>query len=241
MENTNNIWEGRSPIGRRNIMCMLRKLLGIYMFCGIGGFLIETVWCWIDFQKFTSRTSNLFFPISCVWGIGGIVLYLLTKRNRWNKCGYIFLKCMVLGTLYEFLCGYFGEKMFGVTFWDYSGFPLHIGKYINVPFCLVWGLLGVLWVKKIYPAIKNNIKVLDRNGKKIWLNILMLFMILSQLFTGMALLRMYERQNGIAAKNGIERMMDVYFTDQLLQKFFPKMKNAVTGEKIYILSEQAEN
>ena len=220
--------------GRGNILYVLHKLLGVYLFCGIGGFLIETVWCWIDFQKFTSRTSNLFFPISCVWGIGGVGLYILTRKNRWNKGSYIFLKCTVLGTLFEFLCGYLGEKFFEVTFWDYTGMPLHIGKYINLPFCLIWGALGVLWVKKIYPLMKSNRNPMRKNCKKAGINLFLIFMISSQLFTGMTLLRMRERQQGIYARNGIERMLDACFTDQLLQKFFPKMKNSVTNEKIYV-------
>ena len=62
------------------------------------------------------------------------------------------MKCTVLGALFEFLCGYLGEHLLEVTFWDYSAMPLHIGKYINLPFCLVWGGIDVAWVWKIYPS-----------------------------------------------------------------------------------------
>ena len=37
------------------------RLFWIYVICGVEGFLIESIWCWIDFHEFTSRTSNLFF------------------------------------------------------------------------------------------------------------------------------------------------------------------------------------
>ena len=118
----------------------LFKLFWIYVICGVAGYFIETVWCWIDFQEFSSRTSNLFFPISCVWGLGGVLLYLLTQRNRWQQNFYIFIKCTVIGTVFEFLCGYLGECLFQVTFWDYSGMPLHTRK---VHKCSVLPDLGI--------------------------------------------------------------------------------------------------
>lgn len=55
------------------------RLFWIYVICGVGGFLIESIWCWIDFHEFTSRTSNRFFPISCIWGFGGVLLHLQCK------------------------------------------------------------------------------------------------------------------------------------------------------------------
>lgn len=213
------------------------KLFFVYVICGIIGFVIETIWCWIDFQEFTSRTSNLFFPISSVWGIGGIVLVLTTLKNRWNNGFYIFAKCTVMGTVFEFLCGYLGEKVLEVTFWDYSDMPFHVGKYINIPFCIVWGLIGVLWLKKLYPVLEQRIDKMLTAVRRGALNLFLIFMIVSQMFTGMTLLRMHERKTGLEAETRIEKMMDKYFSDRILQNFFPKMKSTVTGEKIYIHSQ----
>ena len=39
----------------------------------------------------------MFFPISCVWGFGGVLLYLLTVNNRWNHPAWIFVKCTAAG------------------------------------------------------------------------------------------------------------------------------------------------
>lgn len=234
MESTNEtvITENTMP-WRRNLGY---KLFWVYMICGIMGFVIETIWCWIDFQEFTSRTSNLFFPISSVWGLGGIVLLLTTLHNRWNNRAYIFVKCMITGTIFEFLCGYLGEKILEVTFWDYSGMPLHIGKYINIPFCIAWGLIGVLWLGKVYPVLEQKIEKMLAVVQRSTLYLFLIFIITSQIFTGMALLRMHERKVGLEAENRIEKMMDRYFPDRILQNFFPKMKSTVTGEKIYTRS-----
>ena len=93
------------------------RLFWIYVICGVGGFLIESIWCWIDFHEYTSRTSNLFFPISCIWGFGGVLLHLFTAKDQENSKPYLFVKCTVLGALFEFLCGYLGEHLLEVTFW----------------------------------------------------------------------------------------------------------------------------
>ena len=87
---------------REKIAAEIYRIFWIYVLCGVAGFLIESVWCWIDFQEFTSRTSNLFFPISCVWGVGGVLLYLVTRKNRWNHGAYIFVKSLCSGRSLNF-------------------------------------------------------------------------------------------------------------------------------------------
>lgn len=176
---------------------------------GVVGFLIETVWCWFDFGQFTSRTSNLFFPMSCVWGTGCVMICILQYTNRWNNLFYIFVKNMICCALFEFVCGWFGQIVLGVTFWDYTAMPLHIGKYVNMPFCLLWGLLSLAWGKWIYPILDKKLETFLAKAKYSWLQLFVLFMIVTNVISGTALLRMRERQKS------------------------PKMKDAVSGEKIY--------
>ena len=59
------------------------RLFWIYVICGVGGFLIESIWCWIDFHEFTSRTSNL-FSRSAAYGDSEeyFCIYLLQKIRK---------------------------------------------------------------------------------------------------------------------------------------------------------------
>ena len=212
------------------------NIFWIFVAGGVIGCILETIWCCFVFGEYSSRSSNLFFPISTVWGLGAVLFTLLLKENMESSSGLIFLKGYIMGGMFEFACGFLCEKVLDVTFWDYSGMPLHIGKYINIPFCLVWGLFGVFWVRKICPFIKQK---LDRPAKEQTRPLFLafvIFMAASQVLTGAALLWMHERQDGKAAENHAEQMLDQYFTDQTLQSFFPKMKSTVTGEKIYVSS-----
>ena len=55
----------------------------------------------------------------------------------------------------------------------------------------------------------------------------LIFIIFTQLLTGVALLRMHARQQGRESRNYIEYILDCCFNDQLLHSFFPKMKPVV--------------
>lgn len=217
----------------------LFKLFWIYVICGVAGYFIETVWCWIDFQEFSSRTSNLFFPISCVWGLGGVLLYLLTQRNRWQQNFYIFIKCTVIGTVFELLCGYLGECLFQVTFWDYSGMPLHTRKVHKCSILPGLGIAGSRVGEKNLSCHQSEAGKAFKNSFRFIPQMFLIFMICTQMVTGAALLRMHGRQEGRKSSNQIEAVLDYCFTDETLQGVFPKMKSTVTGEKRLLSAEKA--
>ena len=51
---------------------------------------------------------------------------------------------------------------FGQVFWDYSDMPLNIGGRTNVLFMFFWGLLSVVWIKILYPALSKVIERIPR-------------------------------------------------------------------------------
>ncbi|NCB92093.1 MAG: hypothetical protein EOM40_05895 [Clostridia bacterium] len=218
----------------RKIELVIYKIFCWFVIGGVMGFLIETVWCWFDFGEFTSRTSNLFFPMSCVWGMGCVLICILQCTNKQSNQFFRFVKNAFNCAAFELLCGWFGELYLGVTFWDYSGMPLHIGKYINLPFCLGWGLLSLAWGKWIYPTLDAKLEKFFDKTKRTWIRIFIVFMVVTNLISWTALVRMKERQSDPSPSNYIEKVYDQYFPDPVLQKYFPKMKDAVSGEKIYL-------
>lgn len=192
---------------------------------GVLGFLIETVWCYFDFGGFSSRTSNLFFPFSIVWAVGAVILLMFFRFAKAPSMQSVFIKgCLVCG-IFEFTCGYIGERMLGVTFWDYTELPLHIGRYVNVFICLLWGGLCIIWEKWLYPNWNKKVmKLLKKRSGHIFTVIMLCFMIITNLFSGLALLRMEARRVGRIADSSMDNMLDIYFSDQVLQVYFPKMK-----------------
>lgn len=222
---------------------VLYKGLWLFLIGGVLGCFLETLWCWYDFGMLSSRTSNLFIPLSNIWGLACILITVCLIKNKWNHPVYIFFKSVIICGVFEFLCGYILELCLGVTFWDYSGWRLHIGKYVNVVLCLAWGFISIAWLKWIYPALDKHIlsKLIRIPRVVTWLIIVAL--VITTLITGLALLRMDERAKNKPASNVIEVQLDKFFPDKTLQMYFTKMKDVNTGEKIYQLEghENAQN
>ena len=58
--------------------CGFYKLCWIFIIGGVIGCLVETIWCRFALGYWMGRSSNAFFPISIVWGIG-FALFSLIK------------------------------------------------------------------------------------------------------------------------------------------------------------------
>jgi uncharacterized membrane protein len=164
-----------------------------------------------------------------------VAVCLSLKNDSKAHWLYIFAKSVPVCAFFEFLCGYIGEAVMGVTFWDYSSMPLHIGRYVNVPFCIAWGVISIIWVKCIYPFIDEKLTVFLENTNISLSRMFLVFMVVTNMVSGLALIRMHERQTVVEPSNRIEHMLDRAFPDYKMQMYFPKMKDAMTGEKIYAL------
>ena len=116
-----------------------------------------------------------------------------------------------------------------MTFWDYSALPLNIQGRINLPYCMLWGLVAVIWVGKLYPVLSGLIDRFPLRGGRVLGGVLAVFMLLNMALSAAALLRSVQRRNygeEMTVKNRYEEFLDTYFPDERLQEIYPKMKQA---------------
>ena len=189
--------------------CGIYKLFWIFLLWSIVGDFVETVFCRITMGVWMSR-------FSVVWGIGAVILtaslYRLRSRGRFA----LFLGGVLLGGFYEYMCSLMAELILGVTFWDYSALPLNIQGRINLPYCMLWGLVAVIWVGKLYPVLSGLIDRFPLRGGRVLGGVLAVFMLLNMALSAAALLRSVQRRNygeEMTVKNRYE-------------EFYPKMKQA---------------
>ena len=109
-----------------------------------------------------SRSSVLYGPFSVVWGLGAVLLTVVLTPLAKKNDRYVFLGGFLLGGTYEYMASVFTELVFGQVFWDYSDMPLNIGGRTNVLFMFFWGLLSVVWIKILYPALSKVIERIPR-------------------------------------------------------------------------------
>lgn len=103
----------------------------------------------------------------------------------------------MLGSAAEFACSWFQEMVFGSVSWQYDGTVLNLQGRINLLHGLLWGLLGLLWVKELYPRLSRLIeKIPNKIGVALTWTLAVL-MAADIAISAMAVYRQSERREGI--------------------------------------------
>lgn len=199
------------------------KLFWIFFIGCFAGVVIETIWCLVVHSKFESRQGLIYGPFNPVYGFGVLVLtvglhWLSKKRDLW-----IFLGSMILGSGVEYLCSWVQETVFGTLSWQYDARPFNLNGRIDLLHSVFWGLLGLIWVKELYPRLSRLIeKIPNRWGIPLtW--VLVVFMALNMVISGLAVARQTERHAGIPASNAVEVFLDRHYSDERLKKVYTNM------------------
>ncbi len=202
------------------------KLVWVFLVSSFLGALIEMVYCHHIDGFWMNRSSLLYGTFSVVWGFGAVILTVTLQRLRDRNVLLLFAAGFLIGGSYEYLCSVMSEIVFGTVFWDYSNMPLNIGGRTNVPYCAAWGLLGVIWMKGIYPLMDQYIeKIPTLLGECITWAIVAV-MLCNGLLTASAMARYTDRQTAPEAQNVIEEFLDTNYDNTWMEQRWPNMKVA---------------
>lgn len=214
--------EGKSQHFARGLN--IYKLL---LVCFIGSFLgvvVELIWCLITNGYLESRSGLVYGPFNLLYGIGAltllVALYSFRNRGSWLS----FLWGMLIGSAVEYVCSWLQEMAFGSRSWDYSNMPFNINGRICLLYSVFWGLLGILWIKSLYPRVAKLILKIPNKIGKIATWILLVFFIINAIVTCCAIMRWNQRINNIEPKNSIGQFIDNRFTDERMERIFPNME-----------------
>ncbi len=199
------------------------KLVWVFFLSSFLGALIEMVYCRLVGGTWMSRSSLLYGPFSIVWGLGAVVLTVVLQRYAHRSDRFLFMMGFVVGGAYEYLCSVFTEVIFGTVFWDYSYMPLNIGGRTNVLFCIFWGILGVVWLRTVYPPMEKTIEKIPALWGKILTWVLVVFLLWDGGFTAMAMGRYGGRQNDRPPANIVEEIIDTRYDDGFMENRWPNM------------------
>lgn len=133
--------------------------LKYFFITSILGFFLETFLC----PGYES--GILYGPWAFIYGIGSLIIIVLSdnilKRRNLNKFLrfiILFFSCFLILTFIELLGGLFIEKLFHVSFWDYTKYKYNIGKYISLEVSLLWVIASIFFVFVLRPLIDLIIK-----------------------------------------------------------------------------------
>jgi len=209
------------------------KLFWIFYIGCFAGVIIETIWCVVSNGVFESRTALIIMPLNPVYGFGALLISICFVRFSSNKNTTIFLGCMVAGGMFEYMCSLFQELVFGTVSWSYASDSLGIFERTSLIYCIFWGILGIIWVRGIYPYLSYLIEKIPNNIGKFLTYCVLLTIIIDIVFTSLALFRQLQRREGIPATNVVQEFYDRNLDDAALKKIYPNM-TPVDNNKIMI-------
>lgn len=123
------------------------------------GFLVEVVYVRIRGETKRDRKCRLLLPVCPVYGLGALAILLLPEGVRQNPL-LLFPAAALACTMVEYVTGLFYEKVFRVTFWDYSHLPFNLGGRVCPLFSLFWGGLAVVTLHIIHPWVSLLVSIL---------------------------------------------------------------------------------
>lgn len=220
-EGWDSIWQ-QTKLTYREITAS--RIVWVFFIGCVIGYVVETIYCVLVTGSIESRQGMVYGPFSQVYGMGAVLLLLalmpFAKKNNF----WLFLGGAVVGGLFEALCSLVQEVMFGTVSWQYAeGIPL-LGGRTSVLYMFFWGVLGVVYMRFIYPAIGGLFDRLARRQQRFFAVIIAVLLGTDLLLSGLAVLRWVERDAGHPPSNTISRILDDRFPDERMKEIYPNME-----------------
>ena len=212
------------------------KLFYLFVIGSFIGTILETIWAFCVDGHFEMRVGMVYGPFIPVYGGGACfltaALYKLYKLND----TLVFVISAFVGAGFEYFCSWLQEQMFGTVSWDYSDTPFNLDGRTNLMYALIWGFLGLVWVRYLYPWTAKLIEKIPKRAGAIITTFLIVFMAFNGFMSVTATARWTQRTEGVPASNSFEEYLDEKFDNEKMEFLFPGMKKAaeagVTNEGI---------
>jgi len=188
------------------------------------GYILEGIWIYILFGVIESHSSLVIGPFCVVYGIGFAAAYAISSKVEEKNIFQIFFTYAFVGAITEYICSYLQELFLGSRSWNYVDHFLNINGRTSLKMFIIWGLLGVVFIKFMYPYIKKMFRKLNQLALGKICLLVTIFMIFDCTLTILAINRWNGRIHNIEATSYIERQLDKYYNDEKMKEIFCNMK-----------------
>lgn len=210
---------------KKRVLKELIVLFWVFVVGSILGYIYEMILVLLQKGYFESRQGLIYGPFIPVYGIGGIVYYLILNNVKTKNKVKIFLITAILGGTTEYLCSFIQEKVFGTISWDYSYLTFNLNGRTSLLHCTYWGIAGILYSLYISPKIEKLKENIDKNSLKIITTALIVFMIWDITISCLAAGRQYSRKNNIEPQNKLDIYLDEHYPDEIIDRVYANKKD----------------
>ncbi|NBJ14215.1 MAG: putative ABC transporter permease [Dehalobacter sp. 4CP] len=199
------------------------KMVWLFFIASILGFVFESIYCFILHGYIESRSGLIYGPFSQIYGFAAVIVILLLQRTNFKNKWSLFFISAFIGCLYELICSLIQEYAFGFISWDYSYSMLDILGRTSLAYSFFWGILGVVFIKYIYPFISKRIENFPMKMSTLVTWIVILFMTFDLSISAAAVFRANQRYDGIPPTNSIQTFLDRSYPDSFIHQVYPNM------------------
>lgn len=202
----------------------LTRIVWVFLVGCVVGYLAETLYCLLTLGVIESRQGMLYGPFSQVYGFGAVVFMLLLAPLAQKSSLVLFLGSAVIGGLFEAACSLVQELVWGTVSWQYSELPFSLlGGRTSLLYMFFWGILGLLYMRRIYPRILRLIDKFTLRPRRTLTIIIAVGLSLNMLLSAVAVDRWTERRAGVSAETGLDTLLDERYPDSFMEKIYPNM------------------
>lgn len=206
-----------------------RKLFFIFLIASVIGTIYEDLLIFVrtfletGVGVWMTHRGVIYGPFNVIYGFGAALMCWLLLRKPY-KNWQIFLYSALMGGAVEYLLSLGQELVIGTRSWDYSNQILDINGRTTLPIMLIWGAMGLVFIKIVYPWVSSLIeKIPPAVGENLFI-ILLIFMIFNMVVSWSALIRQNLRHHEIRPLTPIGEFYDRYYPDEFLRKYYTNME-----------------
>lgn len=197
----------------------------LFFFGSIIGFICEGLWQILKKGHWENHSSTILGPFCIIYGIAAMVLYVISKYYGNKPTILLFVVFAIFGSTLEFVASIFQEIVFGSVSWNYKKQLFNICGRVSLKMTVIWGMLGVMYVKLIYPLFNY---IFSKTNGPVWnftCILMTAFMVFNLLVTSVAVLRWGERATEqTPPSNSVEAFFDRHYDNETMQAMFSNMK-----------------
>ena len=217
---------------QKNKKITIHNIIWYILIFSVLGLLIETIYGYITTGIIESRKGLILGPFCPIYGIGAEVIILCLDSFKDSKIK-LFLMCAIVGTIFEYVCSYVLQVIYGSRFWDYSYTTLQINGRISLSYTFFWGILAVILMCFIKPKLD---KFIEKIPSKFWDKAIIIFLVVDMFITiiGISIFmnRVSKKYNNINCEKSV---LDFIFNDKLMISTFPNLRYMNSnGEEIFV-------
>jgi len=201
------------------------KIFWLFLLGSLAGFVLEGLWCIFKTGAWESHSATVIGPFCIIYGFGAVVVYLISTWMKGRRLPLQFILFSVAGALVEYFGSLFQEVILGSVSWDYSDHFMNISGRVSLQMTLLWGVLGIFFVRLFFPLL---VKLFGKMTHRIWKIVCVLlsvFMAVNLLLSATAVMRWRERvTENITPGNIFEQFLDETYDNETMKQNYPNMR-----------------